>query len=344
MSLTSYLAAPSRDLNHALFSARTESLGAGFGACKGNFAFIGRSCFLRGEMTSMRPPLTLSASDWQERAAAHRARAERHTLATRKRRDHGTPHPVEDFLFQYYPYPFVLLEQWQPGYGVALEWVELINPSPFPLRYYTVADGVAFADPTILTAKEKERLCWIAELLEATSSRTANFACHGLHEWAMVYQGKEVRHANTTPLRLPQAEIDALVESRALCCTHHDAFRFFAPAARPLNRLQPSLESRVSLEQPGCVHANMDLYKWAAKAMPWIGSELLLDCFELAMELRDLDMRASPYDLSAWGCEPVCIETAEGRRFYEMEQRRLALAAEPLREKLITELRATLAS
>jgi hypothetical protein len=151
----------------------------------------------------------------------------------------------------------------------------------------------------------------------------------------MVYQGKEVRHEKTTPLRLPQTEIDALVESRAICCSHHDAFRFFAAEARPMNRLQPTLESRVLLEQPGCVHANMDLYKWAAKSMPWIGSGLLLDCFELAMELRDLDMRASPYDLLAWGREPIRIETAEGRRIYEVEQKRLAAMAVPLRERLI---------
>jgi hypothetical protein len=102
-----------------------------------------------------------------------------------------------------------------------------------------------------------------------------------------------------------------------------------------MNRIQPTLERRVELEQPGCIHANMDLYKWAAKAMPWVGSELLLDCFELATELRDLDMRASPYDLSAWGREPVRIETPEGRRMYEGEQRRLALKAAPLRERLI---------
>ena len=109
-----------------------------------------------------------------------------------------------------------------------------------------------------------------------------------------------------------------------------------------MNRLQPSLESRLALEQPGCVHANMDLYKWAAKSMPWIGAELLLDCFELATELRDLDMRASPYDLTAWGRAPVRIETAEGRRIYEMEQRRLADKAVPLRERLIAGLANTL--
>jgi hypothetical protein len=87
----------------------------------------------------------------------------------------------------------------------------------------------------------------------------------------------------------------------------------------------------------------MDLYKWAAKAMPWSGSELLLDCFELAMELRDLDMRASPYDLTEWGRQPVRIETPEGRRIYEEEQKRLAAATAPLRARLIAVLSRTLA-
>lgn len=151
----------------------------------------------------------------------------------------------------------------------------------------------------------------------------------------MVYRGREVRHERTLKLRLPQAEIDAVVETRAICCSHHDAFRFFANEARPFNRLQPTLETRSLLEQPGCLHANMDLYKWAAKAMPWAGADLLLDCFELAVELRDLDMRASPYDLADWGREAVRIETLEGRRIYEDEQKRLATKAEPLRERLI---------
>ena len=280
----------------------------------------------------------VSTAEWSGRAALHRARAERHTLPARKRRDGGVPHPVEDFLFRYYPYPFALLERWQPGVGVALEWPPAdASPAPpqFEGRFYTVEDGAIFADPKRLAEKESERLRWIRELLVATRDRPPNFACHGLHEWAMVYRGKDVRHEKTTPLRLPQAEIDALVESRAICCSHHDAFRFFASEARPMNRLQPTLDSRISLEQPGCVHANMDLYKWAAKAMPWTGSELLMDCFELAMELRDLDMRASPYDLTAWGREPLRIETSDGRREYESFQRHLAAKAAPLRERLI---------
>ena len=42
----------------------------------------------------------------------------------------------------------------------------------------------------------------------------------------------------------------------------------------------------------------------------WCPSELVADCFELAWDIRELDMRASPYDFSDLGFEPVRIETA----------------------------------
>jgi hypothetical protein len=283
-----------------------------------------------------------SETVWRDRAEAHRARALRHTGPARMRRDRGLPHPIADFLFDYYPFPFSLLENWQPGTGIALETDAAALPERFSERWHALTGGRIMADPRKMSEKEIQRMEWTVELLEATRDRAPNFACHGLHEWAMVYRGKEVRHERTLKLRLPQAEIDALVERRTICCSHHDAFRFFAMEARPFNRLQPDLESRVLLEQPGCLHANMDLYKWAAKSMPWTGSELLLDCFELAIGLRELDMKASPYDLTEWGREAVRIETAEGRRVYEEEQKRLAANAKPLRERLIGVLRRTL--
>jgi hypothetical protein len=279
---------------------------------------------------------------WREREQIHRARAEAHTLPARRRSDRGMPHPITDFLFEYYPFSFAFLEKWHPGIGLALEWEGAHPPPPFTGRFYTLAEGHLSVLPAKLGAKECQRLGWILELLVATRDRPPNFACHGLHEWAMVYRAREVRHEKTLKLRLPQDEIDRVVESRPICCSHHDAFRFFASEARPFNHLQPDLENRILLEQPACVHANMDLYKWAAKAMPWSGSDLLLDCFELAVDLRDLDMRASPYDLTEWSREPLRIETAEGRRMYETEQRQLAARARPLRERLIGSIRETL--
>jgi hypothetical protein len=286
-------------------------------------------------MTNWIPGEVVPPAAWRTAADAHRERASRHTGPARVRRDRGLAHPIEDFLFEYYPYPLAFLTKWHPGVGLALELDGAPLPAAFSGRMYACENHLVFADPRRLGEKERLRLEWMLELLEATRDRAPNFACHGLHEWAMVYRGRDVRHEKTLGLRLPQEEIDALVESRAICCSHHDAFRFFASEARPLNRLQPDLDSRILLEQPGCVHANMDLYKWAAKAMPWVGSGLLLDCFELALRLRDLDMRASPYDLSEWGREPVRIETAEGRRVYEQEQRSLAADAGPLRQRLI---------
>jgi len=280
-------------------------------------------------------PIRLSVAEWRERAGTHRARAERWTSPAKDRRARRAPHPVEDFLFVYYPFAFAKLEQWHPGPGVELEDAPADR---FPGKHYREDNGARWLDPSKLEGKERQRLRWTRELLEATRGRTPNFACHGLHEWAMVYRGEEVRHAATTKLRLPQAEIDALVESRPIACSHFDAFRFFAQGARPLNRLQPTLMGRPDFEQPGCVHANMDLYKWAVKASPWVPSELVLDCFEQAMALRDLDMRASPYDLREWGLEPVKIETAEGRREYETRQRELAALSGVLRERLIVAL------
>ncbi len=282
---------------------------------------------------------TLGFETWQGMAESHYQEARIFTADARKRRDRGEAHPVEDFLFDYYPYPVSLIEQWHPGLGIALTFDDLETlPERFKGKRYRVEGDLCFPDPDKLTEKEVGRLTWIIGLLEATQRHLPNFACHGLHEWAMVYRAEEIRHSSLTTLRLEQEEIDALIESRAITCTHHDAFRFFAKQALPLNRIQPTLATRHENEQPGCVHANMDLYKWAAKSMPWIGSTLLLETFRIANELRDLDMRASPYDLSKWDIVPVKIETPEGRREYETEQRRLAALAFSLRAKLISRL------
>ncbi|TAE73461.1 MAG: 3-methyladenine DNA glycosylase [Verrucomicrobia bacterium] len=288
-------------------------------------------------MTDLPLANALDTTDWQSRAAAHRARAERWTAPARSRRASHRPHPVEDFLFTYYPFSFAKLEEWHPPVGTALE-VAPVMPACWRKAPYRSTGRALVADPSLLSEKQKTRLRWLRELLVATRDRPPILACHGLHEWAMVYRGTQVRHAEISPLRLPQEEIDALIESRPIRCSHFDAFRFFHADAQTLNRLQPTLVNRPDFEQSGCVHANMDLYKWAFKAMPWAGSDLLLNCFELALELRDLDMRASPYDLSAFGLQAIPIETADGRRSYEQEQARLATLARPLRQKLIDRL------
>jgi hypothetical protein len=81
----------------------------------------------------------------------------------------------------------------------------------------------------------------------------------------------------------------------------------------------------------------MDLYKHAYKLAPLVPAELIADCFELASDIRTLDMQASPYDLADLGYEPVPIETVEGRMRYVEAQRSFAERAAPLRGRLVAE-------
>jgi hypothetical protein len=153
----------------------------------------------------------------------------------------------------------------------------------------------------------------------------------------MVYRSGEVRH-DGVPLRLGAAGTDTVVEADVagpLRCSHFDAFRFFTPQAAPRNVGWPSRATQQDWEQPGCLHANMDLYKWSYKLSPLIESELLLDCLELAAAAREIDMRASPYDLRGYGYAPIAVEDAAGRAEYVRCQKAIATRAEPLRAALL---------
>lgn len=272
---------------------------------------------------------------WKSLADRHRTAVEEITVPMRDRKSRGQKHPVYDFLHTYYSFSLGRLEKWHPGVGTILDDEA---EHDFPEKYYTREDGLVFADPAKLTEKGRGRLEWIRNLLTLTQSRPPHLACHGLHEWAMVYSGSDVRHRESAPLRLPQEEIDALVSSRPVSCSHFDAFRFFAPDAVPLNRLTPTLLTREENEQPGCIHANMDLYKWAYKSSPWISSDLLARTLFFAIEAREIDMRASPYDLTSYGYDPIPVETPSGRREYEQAQLSLYQQGLLLREDLLEAL------
>jgi hypothetical protein len=197
-------------------------------------------------------------------------------------------------------------------------------------------------DAGAFLADRGEGVRWLDDLLRRTAARPAHLGCLGLHEWAMVYRQREHRHE--LPLRLGQAGTDAVVEAHPIRCSHFDAFRFFTEPARPLNRLQPERATQPDLEQPGCLHANMDLLKTALKLGPACPGELLLDCFELARDIRLLDMQASPYDVTSLGHAPVAIETAAGRAEYVARQREFSERAAPLRDRLLGVTTALLAA
>ena len=279
----------------------------------------------------------LERETWQAREAAHAERADRATAAHRDRRARGLRHPVEDFLFTYYSHTPAQLRRWHPGPGVRLERAAGVPRADW--RWYRTVGSAVELDAAAYLTQRGDTVAFVRRLLAATAARPVQLSCFGLHEWAMVYRQppEEVRHA-AHPLRLGSRGTDEVVESLRISCTHFDAFRFYTPAARPLNTLQPTRERQVELEQPGCLHAGMDLYKWAYKLSPAVPSELVMDCFEHARALRELDMRAAPYDLGELGYEPVRIETPEGRAEYAAAQRTFAERGQRLRERLLQAL------
>ncbi len=274
----------------------------------------------------------LARDDWEARAAAHAERVDVWIQPHLARRREGRKHPVHDFMFSYYSQSPAALRRWHPGWGVVLA----------DARPYEGAQGYSVVEERALASVSKPHLLSqqplveaIRRLLVATAGRTPTLGCFGLHEWAMVHRESDVRHA--WPLRLGSTGTDEVVESHRIACSHFDAFRFFTDSARPLNTLQPGRDDRAAFEQPGCLHAGMDLYKHSFRLTPLVPSELVADCFELAWDIRELDMRASPYDFSDLGFEPVRIETPEGKQQYVAAQRAFAERGAPLRQRLIDE-------
>jgi hypothetical protein len=82
----------------------------------------------------------------------------------------------------------------------------------------------------------------------------------------------------------------------------------------------------------------MDLYRWAYTFDPYVAAELVADCFALARDIRVLDMRASPYDLTGLGYQPVRIETPTGRAEYVRGQQGFTARGAVLRQRLVDEL------
>jgi hypothetical protein len=267
------------------------------------------------------------------RRHAHEARVDPLIAPALERRASRQTHPVDDFLFTYYSYRPRALRRWHPGIGVTVCGPEAANFSG--RRGYRVEAGRARVDDRWIVG-QFGRIEWIRSLLVATSRRSPMLGCFGLHEWAMVYRQPEsqLRHS-AYPLRLGQEGTDDVVEAHRIACTHFDAFRFFTDPARPLNIVQPTRETQIHHDQPGCLHAAMDCYKWAYKLAPLTPSELVADCFELALAVRRVDMQAAPYDLSSLGVEPIRIETVEGKQQYVEAQRSFAARAGVLRERLL---------
>lgn len=294
----------------------------------------------------------LAADEWRALEEAHQQRVSRYADPYLARRSAGQKHPVEDFLFTYYTQKPGQLRRWHPGAGMVLTGADAAARSGWK-HYRTLDDGELASlglppDSTAVTVDvaaflddRRDAVDFAGIILRGTAARPAQFGCFGLHEWAMVYHQDrfDLRHEYLR-LRLGPEGTDKVVEDNRIRCTHFDAFRFYTPDAVPLNEVSPSRETQRLMEQPGCLHANMDLYKWAYKLLPLLPSELVMDCFELSWRIRAMDMQASPYDLAAWGYPAIPIETPHGKAAYVEHQRSFAAEAAVLRDRLALELAA----
>lgn len=298
----------------------------------------------------------LSEPQWRSLEMTHAERV-RDTLTDHLERSRrGVKHPVEDFLFGYYRTRPSHLQRWSPGHRVLLQG-DTSSLAHLPLTRATrTSQGLPVDGPGHVVDPEALRprlqgLAWIADLLARTADRPPQLACFGLHEWAMLHRTTDARHPQLG-LRLSDDDIASEVERRGVHCTHIDAYRFFTPSARPLNIRPLTRPRQLDDDQPGCLHVTMDLYKWATKASPLTPSTLIMDCLDLATDVRWVDMRASPYDLSPLPdpageirtTTPIAIETTTGRAEYVALQRRFTERAAPLRASLLRIVREVLDS
>jgi hypothetical protein len=280
----------------------------------------------------------LAVAEWTARADAHVARVDALLDGHPRRLPDGREHPVWQFLFRYYSHKPARLRRWHPGFDVGLSGA----PDHRDWPHYVHVDD-ASTGPVVTVGRDhlvvrRDTVGHVTRLLAATAGRAPRWNCFGLHEWAMVYRDGDARR-HEVPLRLGAAGTDQVVERQGLRCTHFDAFRFFTGDAVGRNAQSLSRDTQVATEQPGCVHAGMDLYKWATKLEVLVGSDVVADALELAFDLRELDMRASPYDLADLGFTPIAVETPRGRADYIAHQRRLADRAAVVRRDLLDRCR-----
>lgn len=271
-------------------------------------------------------------SEWTEQMSRHEQLLTGVLDPYLEKRSRQEKDPVMDFLFEYYAFRPSHLVKWSPGIGTVLRFQE---ESALPeISELAVEDGEARLNPDFFPQKRIRSAQWTLELLEKSAHQKPMFGCFGMHEWAMVYRAGNVRHEQI-PLRLSDEKVAEFVESRPLVCTHFDAFRFFTEQARPMNKHHLKRENFQDFEQAGCLHTNMDLYKWAFKLYPWISSEIIREAFFNALETRKADMQASPYDAREFGLEPIKIETESGRKEYLERQMDIYQHSQPIRHRLI---------
>ena len=281
------------------------------------------------------PVVLLSEQQWRGRRAAHERRVDAWTIGWRERRASGAKHPVDDFLFTYYPTRPAVLRRWHPGIGVALAGEDLADLGDGYREAELAGTPAWLLDPTRFASLVPAALR-IAALLTATAHRDPQFGCFGLHEWAMVYRQRpdETRHEQW-PLRLEPEQVRATVDGRRT-------------ALQPLRRV-PLLHGGGASAEPGAAHPRAAGPARAGRVParehgPVPAREPDLPGRGQRPRRRLLRARARhPYPRHARGpvrparagYDPVEVETPSGRSEFAFQQRGFAARAAALRADLL---------
>jgi hypothetical protein len=179
-------------------------------------------------------------------------------------------------LFVYVFFNPKILFHFSPGIGFQLE----VNDINCIVNYLQRLEelNLCVGDPERihgnpqLPKRQLKTLRTTRDLLIKSQNNPPFFWCFGLHEWAMLYptihdKGNQKTTTDSRfqnlPLRVQDDEIRKIFSSLKLRCSHFDAFRFFPPEMQRANIMtpEPSRQHTLSIEQPGCIHTNMDLFK-----------------------------------------------------------------------------------
>ena len=119
------------------------------------------------------PGSRLSAPAWRTLREEHEAQVAARTDAHVARRMAGEKHPVEDFLFTYYPFKAGQLAKWNPGAGVLLE-LETSGDREYVDRRWYRTDGSPGEPTAARGLGSSPRFCPPPSIAKRTSGASAS--------------------------------------------------------------------------------------------------------------------------------------------------------------------------
>ncbi len=108
----------------------------------------------------------MARDTWLRLTREHAARVDRATQLHRRRRSGGLAHPVEDFLFTYYPFRSAALRRWHPGPGVLLEGAASHERARW--RHYEISGADVRLDLPAYLDRRGEAVRFVRDLLART--------------------------------------------------------------------------------------------------------------------------------------------------------------------------------